>query len=157
MLTKKYVGDSNLPDAAHRYSPGHVAGIDKTVIRGMPDSERISTSYVERFNLSSRMQMRRLTRLTSGFSKKLENHEAAVALWVSFYNLCRVHETLRCTPAMALGVTDHIWTVGELVNAALEPSDVPPLPRPTPETTLKPGYTPFRPRVIRGGKSKSQG
>jgi hypothetical protein len=139
MLTKKYVGDSNLPDAAHRYSPGHVAGIDKTVIRGIPDSEKISTSYVERFNLSSRMQMRRFTRLTNGFSKKLENHQAAVALWVSFYNLCRVHETLRCTPSMALGVTDHIWTIGELVSAALEPSEVPPLPRPTPETTLRPG------------------
>jgi hypothetical protein len=75
-----------------------------------------------------------------------------VALWVSFYNLCRVHETLRCTPAMALGVTYHIWTIAELVSAALEPSDVPPLPRPTPETTLRPGYRPFRPYVIRGGK-----
>lgn len=114
-----------------------------TVIRGMPDSEKMSTSYVERFNLSSRMQMRRFTRLTNG-SKKLENHQAAVALWVAFYNLCRVHETLRYTPAMALGVTDHIWTIGELVKAALEPTDVPPLPRPTPETTLQPGYQPFR-------------
>jgi IS1 family transposase len=152
MLTKKYVGDSNLPDAAHRYSPGHVAGIDKTVIRGIPDSEKISTSYVERFNLSSRMQMRRCTRLTNAYSKKLENHRAAVALWIAFYNLCRVHETLRCTPAMALGVTDHIWTIGELVHAALEPTDVPPLPRSTPETTLRSGYRPFRPVVIRGGK-----
>jgi hypothetical protein len=70
---------------------------------------------VERFNLSSRMQMRRFTRLTNGFSKKLENHQAAVGLWIAFYNLCRVHETLRCTPAMALGVTDHIWTIAELV------------------------------------------
>jgi hypothetical protein len=74
-------------------------------------------------------------------AKKLENHRAAVALWVSFYNLCRVHETLRCTPAMALDVTDHIWTIAELVTVALEPSDVPPLPRPTPETTLRPGLT----------------
>src|ERR1700682_6676711 len=73
-------------------------------------------------------------------SKKLENHRAAISLWIAFYNLRRVHETLRCTPAMALGVADHIWTIGELVAAALEPSDVPPLPRPTPETTLKPGY-----------------
>jgi hypothetical protein len=139
-----------LPDAAHRYSPGHVSGVQKDVIRG--DPEKISTSYVERFNLSSRMQMRRCTRLTNGFSKKLENHRAAVALWVSFYNLCRVHETLRMTPAMALGVTDHIWTIAELVSAALEPSDVPPLPRPMPETTLRPRYRPFRPVVIRGGK-----
>jgi len=150
MLTKQYVGDSNLPDAAHRYSPGHVAGIEKTIIRGRPDEDLISTSYVERFNLSSRMQMRRFTRLSNGFSKKLESHCAAVALWISFYNLCRVHETLRCTPAMALGVSDHIWTIAELVAAALEPSDVPPLPRPTPTTTLKPGYRPFRPIVIRG-------
>jgi len=116
----------------------------------MPDPEKISTSYVERFNLSSRMQMRRCTRLTNGFSKKLENHRAAVALWVSFS--CRVHETLRCTPAMALGVVDHIWRIAELVSAALSPSDVPPLPRPTPETTLRPGYRPFRPVVLKGGK-----
>jgi IS1 family transposase len=152
MITKQYVSDSNLPDAAHRYSPGHVSAVEKTVIRGRPDPEKISTSYVERFNLSSRMQMRRFTRLTNGFSKKLQNHRAAVALWICFYNLCRVHETLRCTPAMALGVTDHIWTIGEILQAALEPSDVPPLPRPTLETTLKPGYRPFRPIVIRGGK-----
>lgn len=152
VLTKKYVGDSNLPDAAHRYSPGHVAGIEKTVIRGIPDSEKISTSYVERFNLSSRMQMRRFTRLSNGFSKKLESHRAAVALWVSFYNLCRVHETLRCTPAMALGVSDHIWTIDELVQAALAPQGVPPLPQPTPQTTLRPGYSPLKLRVIPGGK-----
>ena len=94
VLTKKYVGDSNLPDAAHRYSPGHVAGVETTVIRGPPDPDRISTSYVERFNLSSRMQMRRCTRLTNAYSKKLENHRAAIALWIAFYNLCRVHETL---------------------------------------------------------------
>jgi hypothetical protein len=85
------------------------------------------------------MQMRRCTRLTNGFSKKLENHRAAVALSVSFYNLCRVHETLRCTPAMALGVTDHVWTIAELVQAALEPSDVPPLPRSPLNTMLRPG------------------
>jgi IS1 family transposase len=156
MLTKKYVGDSKRPDAAHRYSPGHVAGVDKVVIRGNPKSENINTSYVERFNLSSRMQMRRFTRLTNVFSKKLESHAAAVALWVAFYNLCRVHETLRCTPAMALGVTDHIWTIGELLQAALEPSDVPPLPRPVQPTTLRSGYQPFRPRVIQGGKPSAR-
>jgi hypothetical protein len=100
------------------------------------------------------MQMRRCTRLTNGFSKKLENYQAAVALWIAFYNLCRVHETLRYTPAMALGVTDHIWTIAELVQAALDPLDVPPLPRPAPKTTLRPGYRPFVPRVILGGKMK---
>jgi len=151
VLTKQYVGDSNLPDAAHRYSPGHVIGVERDVIRGRPDPERISTSFVERFNLSSRMQMRRFTRLTNGFSKRLENHRAAVNLWVCFYNLCRYHETLRCTPAMALGVTDHIWSVTELLSAALEPQGAPPLPK-EPKTTLKPGYRPFRPIVIRGGK-----
>ena len=151
VLTKKYLTDSNLPDAAHRYSPGHVTGVEKAVIRGNPDPAHISTSFVERFNLSTRMASRRFTRLTNGFSKKLENHRAAVALWVCFYNLCRVHETLRCTPAMALGVTNHIWSVGELLNAALEPTDAPPLPK-TPATTLRPGHTPFRPVVIRGGK-----
>jgi hypothetical protein len=81
-----------------------------------------------------------------------QSHEAAVALWASFYNLCRYHETIRCTPAMALGVTDHIWTIGELIQAALESSDAPPLPRPTPPTTLRASYRPFRPYVIRGGK-----
>src|SRR5579872_5518621 len=76
-ITKNYASDSSLPYAEYRYSPGHVIGIDQTVIRSLPDSEKISTSYVERFNLASRMQMRR-TRLTNGFSKKLENHKTAV-------------------------------------------------------------------------------
>jgi len=103
------------------------------------------------------MQMRRFTRLSNGFSKKLESHRTAVALWISFYNLCRAHETLRCTPAMALGVTDHIWTIAELVQAALvEPQDVPPLPDRTPQSTLKPGYTALKLRVIPGGKVRSK-
>jgi hypothetical protein len=89
-----------------------------------------------------RMQQRRFTRLTNGFSKKMENHCAAVALYVSHYNFCRVHETLRVTPAMQLGVTDHIWTIGELVDAALD-GDV---MAPTPRKTVG-GF-----RVIRGGK-----
>jgi hypothetical protein len=93
--------------------------------------------------------MRRCMRLTNGFSKKLENHRA-VSLWIAFYNLSRVHETLRCTPAMALGITHHIWTIAELVAAALEPSDVPPLPRPTPETTLKQASRELPVEVFRG-------
>jgi hypothetical protein len=128
-----------------------VSEVERVVIKGNPDPDLISTSYVERFNLSSRMQMRRFTRLTNGFSKKLENHRAAVALWICFYNFCRVHETIRCTPAMALGITDHIWTIAELIAAALEPSDTPPIPQ-EPRTTLRPGYTPIKLRVIPGGK-----
>src|SRR5207253_10570675 len=112
-------------DAATRYSPGRVIGVSKTVVCGDPDEEKISTSFVERFNLTTRMQMRRFTRLTSGFSRKIENHRAAIALYLAWYNLCRIHETLRCTPAMALGVTDHVWTIGELVQAALD-APVPP-------------------------------
>jgi hypothetical protein len=79
----------------------------------------ISTSYVERSNLSIRMNNRRFTRLTNGFSKKLDNHSAAVSLYVAHYNLCRVHETLRSTPAVAQGITDHAWSIGELLDAAL--------------------------------------
>jgi IS1 family transposase len=152
MLTKQYATDSSRPDAAHRYSPGHVTGIDKTVIRGIPNPDKISTSYVERFNLSSRMQMRRLTRLTNAHSKKLQNHHAAVSLWVCYYNLCRVHETLRCTPAMELGVTDHVWSIGELVTKALSAPETPKPVPPTMPTTIRLGTTPFRPRVIIGGK-----
>jgi IS1 family transposase len=155
VLVKQYVGDSNLPDAAHRYSPGHVSGVERTVIRGRPDPDKISTSYVERFNLSTRMQMKRFARLSNGFSKKLENHRAAIALWIAYYNFCRVHETLRMTPAMALGVTDHIWTIGELIAAALEPTDAPPLPK-EPETTLRPGTRRFRLIVGRGGKGSNK-
>ena len=121
-------------DAAHRYSPGEVIGAEKQVVFGNPDEDKISTSHVERFNLTTRMQMRRFTRLTSGFSKKLANHRAAISLYLAWYNLCRVHETIRCTPAMALGVTDHIWTIGELVDAALNPPAAPPLPTPDPQT-----------------------
>lgn len=113
-----------------RYSPGSIRDIETKVICGKPDPARISTSYVERFNLTTRMQMRRFTRLTNGFSKKLDNHKAAIALHVAHYNLCRVHETLRMTPPMALGVADHVWSVAELLNAATsEPSEPPAQPR----------------------------
>ncbi|MGD0076132.1 MAG: transposase [Candidatus Binataceae bacterium] len=154
VLTKKYVSDSNLPDAAHRYSPGHVSGVEKAVIRGNPDPEHISTSYVERFNLSTRMASRRFTRLSNGYSKRLENHRAAVALWIAYYNFCRVHETLRCTPAMALGVTDHIWSIAELLTEALGTPEMPKPGPQTPPTTIRPGYRPFRPFVIHGGKMR---
>lgn len=127
-------------EAAVRYSPGTIISTEKTVITGEPDKTKISTSYVERQNLTLRMQMRRFTRLTNGFSKKIENHRAAVALHVAWYNFCRVHETLRCTPAMALGVTDHIWSVAELVDAALaQPAGPPP-----DITPPMPGYESYR-------------
>jgi hypothetical protein len=115
-----------VPEAARRYSPGKVVAVERTVVLGEP--EYISTSYVERQNLTLRMSQRRFTRLTNAFSKKLENHMAAVALYAAHYNFCRVHEALRITPAMQLGITDHIWTIGELVDAALS-GDYPEPPR----------------------------
>jgi hypothetical protein len=90
------------------------------VIFGRIEEDQICTSHVERLNLSVRMASRRFTRLTNAFSKKLENHAAAVSLFVGHYNFCRVHEALRITPAMALGVTDHIWGVDELLRGAIE-------------------------------------
>jgi hypothetical protein len=85
---------------------------------GRPDPDRICTSIVERSNLSTRMSVRRFTRLTNAFSKKWENHWAAVALWFAFYSFCRVHKSLRVTPAMAAGISGHIWSLRELLDAA---------------------------------------
>ncbi len=115
-LVKHYAADHSV-EAKRRYSPAHVVRVERLVVSGRP--RHVSTSYVERSNLTLRMQQRRFTRLTNGFSKKLRNHRAAVALYVAHYNLCRVHETIRMTPAMALGVADHIWDIGELLDAAL--------------------------------------
>ncbi|HKP03022.1 MAG TPA: IS1 family transposase [Chthoniobacterales bacterium] len=102
-----------------RYSPAKLIDARKVIVAGNPDESLISTSYVERQNLTMRMHMRRLTRLTNGFSKKRENFRAAVSLHFGYYNFVRVHKTLRMTPAMAGGVTDHIWTVPELMESAL--------------------------------------
>jgi IS1 family transposase len=113
MLVKIY-GD--VPEAAKRYSPAECLGADKTVIRGRPDPEHISTSYVERQNLTMRMSMRRFTRLTNGFSNKLDNHKHALALYFMYYNFGRVHQTLRVTPAMQAGVSDHVWTIQEICD-----------------------------------------
>ena len=87
----------------------------KTAITGKPDEDHISTSLVERQNLTMRMSMRRFTRLTNGFSKKVENHRAAVALHFAHYNFVRMHSTIQCTPAMAAGVSRHLWALEELV------------------------------------------
>ena len=115
-----------------RYSPPKCTRSDKRPISGAPDPDRISTSYIERQNLTCRMHMRRFTRLTNAFSKRMRNHAAAVALYVAWYNFVRVHETTRITPAMALDVTDHVWSVAELIDAALAiaPEDAPRLPAP---------------------------
>ncbi|HZQ92455.1 MAG TPA: IS1 family transposase [Terriglobales bacterium] len=99
-----------------RYSPATCIGCDMKTVTGDPDPKHVSTSFVERQNLTMRMSMRRFTRLTNGFSKKLDNHGHAVALYFMHYNFCRVHKTLRVTPAMEAGLADHIWTLEELVG-----------------------------------------
>jgi len=98
-----------------RYSPADCIACERKAIIGNPDPDHISTSYIERANLTMRMGMRRFTRLTNGFSKKIENHFAAVALHMMHYNFARVHQTLKTTPAVAAGVADHVWTIGEIV------------------------------------------
>ncbi len=102
-------------EGEQRYSPGEVVEAVPVVVYGKPDPRRICTSHIERQNLSVRMGMRRMTRLTNAFSKKWENLEAAYALHFAYYNFCRVHRSLRVTPAMEQGVTDHIWTIAELI------------------------------------------
>ncbi len=101
-----------------RYSAPKFVSSEKKVVIGIPDERLISTSYIERLNATTRLHMRRLTRLTLAFSKKRENFEAAVALHFAYYNFVKRHNTLRCTPAMAAGVTNSFWTVGDLVEAA---------------------------------------
>ena len=98
------------------------------VVNGNPDPGLISTSYVERQNLTMRMHMRRFTRLTNGFSKKVENHAAAVALWFMYYNFCRIHQTFRVTPAMESGLSDHPWDLAELVGLLSKNTASPSLP-----------------------------
>jgi len=104
------------PIGPGRYAPPRVTGAERTVIAGSPDQAHISTSHIERQNLTMRMSMRRFTRLTNAFSKKFENLQAAVALHFAHYNLVRLHKTLRVTPAMAANVTDRVWSLEELVE-----------------------------------------
>ncbi len=104
-------------EGEQRYSPGDVVEAVPVPVMGLPKRERICTSHVERQNLSIRMGMRRMTRLTNAFSKKWENLEAAYALWFAFYNFCRRHQTMRITPAMEAGIANHIWSVGDLLGA----------------------------------------
>jgi IS1 family transposase len=115
VLMKLYGGSSS-KTAEVRYSPAECVGCEKKPKIGNPNPEHISTSYVERQNLTMRMQMRRFTRLTNAFSKKIENHVASIALHYMHYNFCRIHQTLRVTPAMAAGLTDRLWSVEDLVG-----------------------------------------
>lgn len=112
MLVKIYGASNDNPES--RYSPATCIGCRTGVLAGKPDPKYISTSYVERQNLSMRMGMRRFTRLTNGHSKKVENHGHQVALYFMHYNFCRVHSSLRVTPAMQAGLTNHVWTLEEL-------------------------------------------
>ena len=117
MLVKLYGQDV---DQDKKYSPAKCISAEKHVVKGNPDASQVSTSYVERQNLTMRMSMRRFTRLTNAFSKKLENHEYALALYFMHYNFARTHKTLSnpyaTTPAMAAGVSDHVWTIEEIVR-----------------------------------------
>jgi IS1 family transposase len=99
-----------------RYSPAKCSGSETKKIIGNPDPKNVSTSYVERQNLTMRMSMRRFTRLTNGFSKKVENHAYQLAIHYMHYNFCRVHKTLRVTPAMEAGITDHVWSLREIIQ-----------------------------------------
>ena len=101
---------------AGRYSPAACVGARKDVVSGNPDKALISTSYVERANLTMRMSMRRFTRLTNGFSKKIDNHVYALALYFAFYNFCRIHKTLKVTPAMAAGITSELWSMEDIAE-----------------------------------------
>lgn len=113
MLQKVYGVD---PEGDRRYSPPVVLGTFSGVITGSPDPKHISTSYIERQNLTMRMSMRRFTRPTNGFSKKLENHSAAVALHHVHYNFARIHRTLRVAPAMEAGLSDHVWSIENIIG-----------------------------------------
>jgi IS1 family transposase len=113
MLVKLYGTDRDASEA--RYSPADCIGCREVVVSGSPNPKHISTSFIERQNLTMRMHMRRFTRLTNAFSKKIENHIASIAIHYMHYNFCRVHQTLRVTPAMEAKLTDHVWSISELV------------------------------------------
>jgi hypothetical protein len=123
MLIKIY---GAAPESAKgRYSPAECVGARKERIEGNPDPKHVSTSYSERQNLTMRMHMRRFTRLTNAFSKKVENHAHAVALHFMYYNFVRIHQKLRVTPAMAAGVSDRLWEVADIVALVEAADEVP--------------------------------
>jgi IS1 family transposase len=141
-ITKTYSVSHIGKNASSRYSPAEVIAVSLDVVAGTP--EHISTSYVERSHLTLRMSNKRFARLGNGFSKKLENHAASISLYVAHYNLCRPHESLRMTPAMALGITDRVWSIGDLLDAALA-GEMPSKALPSPDR-------PKGLRVIEGGR-----
>ena len=120
-LTKIYGGGHTGRDSGGRYSPARFQGSVRATVKGYPDAGHVSTSFVERNNLTMRMHMRRFTRLTNGFSKKVSMHAASVALHFTYYNFCKVHTTLRVTPAMEAGLSNHVWDITELVSILEEP------------------------------------
>lgn len=117
----KHYGPGSMNEQ-RRYSPSNFTGAEVKPVMGNPDPKKVSTSYVERQNLTMRMSMRRFTRLTNGFSKKVENLEHAVSLHFMHYNFARIHKTLRVTPAMAAGISDHVWSIEEICNLVPEPA-----------------------------------
>jgi len=121
-IVKTYSSEKPLPSSS-RYSPPHIVSVRQWPIVGYPETENISTSIIERQNLTLRMHCRRLTRLTNAFSKKLDNFKAAIALHFAYYNLVKVHRTIRMSPAMAIKATDRLWSISELVDRALEQSE----------------------------------
>lgn len=123
MLTKLYGPSGNDKSPETRYSPGRITGMEVAHIAGSPAKAHINTSFVERANLTHRMGMRRFTRLTNGFSKKFENHCHAISLHMMYYNFVRIHQTIRCTPAMEAGVTDRLWSMSRECEAALAASE----------------------------------
>lgn len=117
-ILKKIYGDEGGKSPERRYSPAVCLTAERHTMIGNPDVSKISTNFVERQNLTMRMGMRRFMRLTNGFLRKVENHAAAISLHFMWYNFGRKHQTLKTTPAMAAGIADHIWSVGEIVSLA---------------------------------------
>ena len=137
MLVKLY-GKAPGEESERRYSPAECIGTKRKVIEGKPKKSLISTSYVERQNLTMRMSMRRFTRLTNAFSKKIENHAHSVALHFMHYNFCRIHQTLGVTPAMEAGVTERLWEVSDIVKLVEDAAPKPKKPGPAKGTKYAP-------------------
>ena len=115
MLNKTYANEQGLREAKRRYSPATMTSIEKLKLFGHPEFGHVSTSNVERVNLSMRMDMRRFTRLTNAFSKKLENHMHAVSFYFMVYNFVKIHKTIKTTPTMEAGVTTYLWSMEDIV------------------------------------------